>query len=236
MFYTTASDSLVSPHLKFGKPDYKLISGLVKSSYANPFYIESQCETPITLLEDPLYAGTTCLAIEHAGQSYHNTLAYLTTWQNITTSNGTGAPLDLLSRPLPVGILFDNTTVTGSWVETQNSNVSAAFAEHNRIINNVTMAMPHAGVVAAAHDAKNEILQPEDLAGVGEYNVRAAVVSPSVNVLCANMNATELKPLIYVDWPNAEFNISIDGTQQKQASYVFPSVTPNSSCLKWVVK
>lgn len=77
--------------------------------------------------------------------------------------------------------------------------------------------MPHAGVFAAARDSRNGILQPEDLAGVGEYNLQAAVISPTLNVLCVNMNYTELAPLIYVEWPNAIYNISDDGTRQKQA-------------------
>jgi hypothetical protein len=68
------------------------------------------------------------------------------------------------------------------------------------------MAMPHAGVFAAARYQRNNILQPENLGGVGEYRVRAAVVSPAVNVLCVNMNETELAPLVYVTWPNAVFD------------------------------
>lgn len=65
-------------------------------------------------------------------------------------------------------MLYDNTTVTGTWVATNQSNVTMAFGKYNRIINNVTMSMPHAGVFSAAHDPKNGILQPEDLAGLGE--------------------------------------------------------------------
>jgi hypothetical protein len=105
-------------------------------------------------------------------------------------------------------MLFDNTTVTGSWVQLNASNLTAAYDKYSRIINNVTMSMPHAGVFSAAHDAKNGILQPEDLAGVGEYSVRASVVSPTVNVLCVNMNSTELSPLIYTEWPHAKTNTS----------------------------
>jgi hypothetical protein len=100
-------------------------------------------------------------------------------------------------------MLYENTTVTGSWVQANQSNITAAYIQHNRIINNVTMSMPHAGVFSAAHDSTNGILQPEDLAGVGEYSVRASVVSPSVNVLCVNMIDSELDPLIYSSWPNA---------------------------------
>jgi hypothetical protein len=116
-------------------------------------------------------------------------------------------------------MIYDNTTVTGSWVQTNQSNITAAYSKYNRIINNVTMSMPHAGVFSAAHDPKNGILQPQDLEGLGEYSVRASVVSPSVNVLCANMNATELKPLIYVDWPNATTTTSVTGQKLATPSY-----------------
>jgi hypothetical protein len=77
--------------------------------------------------------------------------------------------------------------------------------------------MPHAGVVAAAHDPINKIMQPAELAGVGEYLIRASVISPTVNVLCANMNETELAPLIYSKWPNASTTTLDDGTGQKVA-------------------
>jgi len=56
MFFTTASDSLVSPHLKFGKPEEKIMFGLVKASYANPDYIMSNCKTPIKPADDE-YSG-----------------------------------------------------------------------------------------------------------------------------------------------------------------------------------
>ncbi len=82
------------------------------------------------------------------------------------------------------------------------SNVTSAYEKYSRIINNATMSFPHAGVFSAAQDPKNGILQPEDLAGLGEYSIRASVVSPSINVLCANMNTSELAPLIYTLWPN----------------------------------
>ena len=35
--------------------------------------------------------------------------------------------------------------------------------KYNRIVNNITMVMPHAGVVAAAMDPLNGIMQPSDL-------------------------------------------------------------------------
>jgi hypothetical protein len=69
MLYTTASDALVSPKLKFGGWTNIELQGLVRTSYANPFFIEQSCQTPITTAEDPANAALTCLAIENAGQS-----------------------------------------------------------------------------------------------------------------------------------------------------------------------
>jgi hypothetical protein len=68
MFYTTASDAIVSPQLRFGKTQDLLMYGLVQSSYANPIYVSQNCLTPITATVDPLNSGDTCLSYEHAGQ------------------------------------------------------------------------------------------------------------------------------------------------------------------------
>jgi hypothetical protein len=109
----------------------------------------------------------------------------------------------LAKRPTGKHNLFDNTTMDSSWIETEHGDTEANFNTHKRIINNVTLAMPHAGVYAAATDPINGILQPNELLGVGEYSIRAGVVSPAVNVMCVNMNADELAPLVYTRWPNA---------------------------------
>lgn len=78
MLYTTASDALVSPKLKFGDWTNIEMQGLVRTSYANPMFISENCQTPITTAEDGVNAGLTCLAIENAGQSTYNseTLSY----------------------------------------------------------------------------------------------------------------------------------------------------------------
>ena len=69
VLYTTASDALVSPKLKFGDWTNIQMQGLVRTSYANPEFISTSCQTPITTVEDPDNSGLTCLAIENAGQS-----------------------------------------------------------------------------------------------------------------------------------------------------------------------
>jgi hypothetical protein len=59
------------------------------------------------------------------------------------------------------------------------------------------MAMHHAGVMSAVRNPINQILQPEDLNGLGEYDIVASVPSPAINVLCASASAEELAPIIY---------------------------------------
>jgi hypothetical protein len=118
--------------------------------------------------------------------------------------NGTGETTNILERPQAAAMLFDNTTVQGSWVMANSSNMTASNDQYRRVVNNVTMSMPHAGVFAAARDPKNNIMQPDELDGVGGYSIRASVPSPAVNVLCVNMAPDELSPLVYTKWPNAQ--------------------------------
>jgi hypothetical protein len=68
MLYTTASDALVSPNLKFGRVVDRQMVGLVKMSYANVAQVAANCQTPISVKTDPDYSGTTCLQLQNAGQ------------------------------------------------------------------------------------------------------------------------------------------------------------------------
>ncbi|KAJ8064730.1 hypothetical protein OCU04_007048 [Sclerotinia nivalis] len=217
MFYTTASDAIVSPSLQFGKWESVVMKGLVKTGYGNRFYVEQSCQTPISTAMDSSYSASTCVDIDHAGEAYHNFLEYVHTWADIAAAGGKGNSSDLAHRPNVTAMLYDNTTVKASWIRTNTSDMAASYKKYNRVVNNVTLAMPHSNVISAATDQVNGILQPSDLEGVGEYKVRASVVSPTINVLCANMNKTELSPIIYVDWPNAVTTDSTSVPNQKLA-------------------
>lgn len=214
MFYTTASDAVVSPHLKFGRAKDHVLYGLVKTNYANLSHVALACPGPVPDAMDPVNQDDTCLQIRHAGQAYHNYLTFLANWTIINgNGNGTGTSTRLAERPQIMGLVFDNTSVTGAWVETPSSDMPANYKRWKRVINNVTMSFPHSNVLRAARDKKNRavIIQPEELEGIGKYKVRAAVVSPTVNVMCVNMMKTELDPLVYINWPNATTTTSSHG-------------------------
>lgn len=216
--------SSVAPRLKYNKPEMVKLFGSVSASYANPDYIASKCSTPIRLQSggdpDPNNfhkdaSGTTCLQIQHAGQSFQNFAQYLAHWTTITGSGG--GMKDLRSRPRAPGMLYDNTTVLGSWIDIKDlSETSTTF---NRRTHNVTMAMPHSGVFSAARDPINQIIQPQDLGGVGEYKIRASVPSPAVNVVCAGLTRDELRPFV-PSMGNRGDNKSTDASEGLKESIV----------------
>ena len=160
MFYTTASDALVAPKLKFGGWDDTKLIGEVKTIFGNQSHLTSHCKTPISDDEDPWNAGATCMEIEHSGQAYHNYAQYLASWsdwRNVTPAGTT----EMSKRPPPVAMLWDNTTIRGSWVE--EAKMPELSEKYNRRVHNVTMALPHAAMVDATRLKNNSILQPQDL-------------------------------------------------------------------------
>lgn len=180
MLYTTASDALVAPKLKMGNLEHRVLYGKVATSFANEPYIQKNCQTPISDTTDPDYSGSTCIALEHSGQAYvvgsaccslvlmvrryHNYMQYLANWTSIIDT-GRGSD-DLTQRPVPLAMLYDNTTVQGSWISGVNlTDISQMYSTSNysRVVTNVTMAMPHAGVFGAMRDPVNNIMQPQDL-------------------------------------------------------------------------
>ena len=177
-----------------GPSEDTTLAGLVHASFANTKYLASTCQTPIPVDMDPEARNTTCLEIEHVGSAYHNYQQWIIHWSELVEGNNKTSDT-LHRRPKPTGSLWDNTTVTGSWIEIKDT--EKLSKKHKRMINNITMAMPHGGIPGAAMDAKNKIQQPKDASGEGKYNLEATVPSPAVNVLCVGMNKSEISPLVY---------------------------------------
>ncbi|CZR50143.1 uncharacterized protein PAC_00015 [Phialocephala subalpina] len=230
LLYTTASSTIVSPHLAFGKWEPTLLYGFVNGNFANPDFEEQNCATlaPIAAI-DPKNSGPTCVAMNYADFSYHDFDAFMAEWSPISNSSGVSPNLSI--RPQASSSIFVNATIQGDWVQTQESDMSTKFKQFQRVVNNITLSMPHAGIYYASQDAKNKIQQPVDGSGLGEYAIRASVISPTSNVLCANMNASELVPIVYAQWPNARFSNTtsdIPGQKLPAADY-YNDVQPTSS-------
>lgn len=67
ILYTTASDTMVRPKLRFDGWQQRELKGYVMASYSNPVYVEGSCSTPISADLDPLSAGESCLAVQYSG-------------------------------------------------------------------------------------------------------------------------------------------------------------------------
>jgi hypothetical protein len=212
--YSSASTALVQPTLRQGSWKETVMSGRVKTDFANVLYVKELCQTPIR--NDKEHQGSTCLQIEHAGQAYHNYQRYLADWA-YAAANGNGST-DQQTRPRGFGLLYENTTITAQWIDTIDT--AEVSRKHGRPINNVSLAMPHAGVFEAAHAPRNGILQPEELNSEGTYSLKASVPSPVMNVLCVNMNEDELRPIVYDTWNDDLVNITtwIEGGIQDKAT------------------
>lgn len=153
--------------------------------------MQEKCKTPIAIDVDPSeHRGIACFQLEQAAQSYYNYQSWLAQWTDFALSgNGTRAQ----DSRLPGWALFsDNITVSAPFIETMGLQQIGGW-----MVNNVTMAVPHPGVVAAAANPSNHIMQPNELDGLGIYSIRASVPSPFVNVLCTmGMSAQDLDPVM----------------------------------------
>ena len=102
MVYTTASDALVAPKLKFGNTEHRVLYGQIATSFANTTYLMEKCNTPIPAANDPENYGQTCIQIQNSGEAYHNYMQYLAHWvDDIHIGNGS---TNLTERPEPVAV------------------------------------------------------------------------------------------------------------------------------------
>lgn len=157
MFYTTASDAMVSPKLKYGNWVHQELQGYVRTSYANAGYLSQTCQSLLED-EDEDHHAESCLSVQFSGQSYRDLLGFMSRWEMRQKDNLVSERLS--NRPAGSTLLYDNTTLWASWIEMEHSNITAQWEENGRIINNVTMAYPHPGLYAAATHRQNGILQP----------------------------------------------------------------------------
>jgi hypothetical protein len=133
-------------------------------------------------------------------------MQYLGDWVTTANSTDSGDLTMLSNRPAPVGMLFDNTTATGSWLY---GDQPLLWRDSNRTVNNVTMAMPHGGLYAIAMDTLSGYEAKHNGIAETQVYIDAQVPSPTINVLCAEMTADELAPLIWLEWPENKKNDSI---------------------------
>ncbi|KID94087.1 hypothetical protein MAJ_09960, partial [Metarhizium majus ARSEF 297] len=198
LFYTTAITTMVSPKLKQMPVQSKTLKGEVYTSYGNMPYGMTKCPILYGKNDPDGKDGWGCTSIEFCGQSYTDLLGFMQRWLDFKK-----LARPLARRPTPSSLLNGNKTMETAWIETQHRNVTTNFEKYGRIIDNVTMAMPHPGVFSAAELQRNDMPRLQD-GFVGDVAINASVVSPTVNVMCVNVKKEEIAPLVYMSWPNSK--------------------------------
>ena len=148
------------------------MKSLTKTSFANRNMVYKDCPTPVSDTED-FAAKSTCIQIEHSGQAcvemlffhtegltdparFHNYMQYLSNWSDaVDYRNGSTSGIN---RPPPLAMLADNTTIQGAWMK--SIDMEECYNRYGRLVNSVTMAMPHTGVVEASRLGENGMASP----------------------------------------------------------------------------
>ncbi|RII17494.1 hypothetical protein CUC08_Gglean002334 [Alternaria sp. MG1] len=196
--YVTAATALVQPISQQSDWRVRSMCGWVQTDFANINYIGKLCPTP-NLDKDE--GASTCMQIDSAGKSYYNLAQYIGRWADMVKAGESFSTIQE-DRPAWIGIPYANTTVVPQWVNVIDT--AEASRKYQRVINNVTLALPHVGVTNAARDKRNIMPQSEMSDTIETYSLWASVPSPVINVLCVHLNKTELQPLVYEAWPNNE--------------------------------
>lgn len=176
----------------------KTMHGLVQTVAFNESYALAKCQTPVTT--DPMNRAEDCLQMQLAADSYHNYVTYLSMWKAFTDAGG--CSIDMKRRPCGSAQLNQQMSMHSSWLNIVD--VRNASLKWNRVVNNVSLALPNIAVANASQDRINHITQPRQFDDFGHYILHAAVPSPVVTVLCVNISKAELSPMIYEEWPNAQ--------------------------------
>ncbi|KAI8942946.1 hypothetical protein NX059_000984 [Plenodomus lindquistii] len=231
LLYTTAAGALVQTQLRLAPWRHQVLAGDVEADFSDTLMARETCLGAWPNVGDILFGGSTCLAVEWSSLCSRNFARYLSKWDDKTAWSNPAWMSDQLDERLPVfAALNDDIPVTTTWLNQVDmkaeseragrigmlsyaccSNDDSATGKYVRLthrliltVNNITIAVPHRGVPAAARHPQNNLLQPEDLqGGGGSYTVHASVASFALNVLCVNAKRDELEPIVYDTWPNA---------------------------------
>lgn len=213
ILYTTASQALVSPKLKYGQWESREMTAPVHSFYGNHVDAGARCtrKRKPDPIKNPNYPGDKAIYKDMALLCLGHELSYKST-RDLLAFKGLGSDATIGHTgkdETPLGtaghtLLHDKVIMEATRVNTEFRDVAALYERWGRIVDNVTVSIPHPGVWSASRFPENKILQPEDLSNVGGFYMKAAVVSPTLNILCVNMDEDEIAPLVYAEFPHGE--------------------------------
>ncbi|EPE36919.1 hypothetical protein GLAREA_09082 [Glarea lozoyensis ATCC 20868] len=240
LFFTSASDTLVSPRLSYGLAHPVVLLGNTDSLMGDPVSDHSnRCLSPLRDdVENANADQDACTDIIGRTMLFHDFHNYLNMWA-LALNSSQQIPSLLHDRPRVPSSVVPDMIIHGAWSESPWTNKSSSLKKHGRLINNVTNTMPHVMLHFAAQDKINQIPQPSGVSGFGEHVINATLPSPTTNVLCVNANATELAPLVYSEFPYAdcehleELETKYDPISWLNNDGGFYNETPINSIFEW---
>ncbi|KAF4458736.1 mcm2 3 5 family [Fusarium albosuccineum] len=196
MLYTTASEALVSPKLKYGAWEDRELTVPVHSYYASFFYAGRRCNGDVELQSD-VTDDKEDKTVVAWGQCLRSELGYISSRDYFTFNSVKPTGNELIRRSLGITHLHDNITLEATRTDLEYSDPVKLFRRWGRLVDNSTLSIPHPSVWEASQVASNGILQPADLSNTGGFSIKASVVSPTINTMCVEMNKDELIDLVY---------------------------------------
>ncbi len=203
--------------------------------------METLCQQgTLTQLPNSSDANFSCLSMIQNANSLSDFATFLQDWSYWDSYITDGLPYEsssVVKRASPSTMALSPVTISGTWIAEESSNVTSSFEKFNRIINNMTLAMPY----PVSAEAVVGVLETAP----GDFSItalNAAVVSPSSNVLCANANKSEIAPLVYSEWPRARFTadqgigesmIPWDGWEGDTTTSFWPNLTAIDDVFEW---
>lgn len=226
--YTTAADSLVAPKLKWGTLYETNIRGMATINYANSTALVNNCPAIVSANQDgPVQGGSlpvsqiTCYNIHNSFPSLRDFTSYSNSFKDwIADANSTtGGAVNMTTRPGATTISKKN-TYYGQFTKIQGENG----------INNVSLVMPHGGLVPAIQNGtENHFVQPDTSGDFGNIDVTASIINPAVNVLCASLDDETVEWFIRVGGP---YDTNRTGRLDPSIQKLF-NFNPNGSVTGW---
>jgi hypothetical protein len=130
--------------------------GMVKASFANESYLETSYRSSL-VSPHTQKADRNFMIVVYSSRGSDSWNTYLTAWNNFG-NRYPGKPSQ--SQRLAPWTLDKNTQgqTNGSWV--QSIDMQEAFNRFGRVVHNVTLAIPHPGILEVARNSSNSIAQP----------------------------------------------------------------------------
>jgi len=200
---------------------------MVTINYANSTTLVNNCPAIVSADQDgPVNGGAlpvsqiTCYNIHNSFPSLRDFTTYSNLFKGwVASSNSSTNKVNVTERP-NASTVFKHNIYYGQFTSIQGQNG----------INNVSLVMPHGGLVPAIQNGtENHLVQPDMSGDFGNIDVTASIINPAVNVLCASLDDETVQWFIRAGGP---YDTNRTGRLDPSIQKLF-NFNPNASITGW---